>query len=269
MNLNSGLGNSGNLFLGRGSLADSNVLISKKNEVYAKLTCEKHILKEISDHFTFFVPGYTFVPSYRNKIWDGKIRLLNLQTQQIYLGLLPHLEAFLKSAEYTFEYDETRPDIEDEYSLYHAGKFIQSLNLHSHDKPIEPRKHQIVGFCHAMQKRRSLLLSPTASGKSLIIYLMFRQFLDYQNLKGLIIVPTTSLCMQMKSDFEDYSSVNGFDVENNVSIIMQGYTKYPTKKIIKITLLDGTIKKYKEHDVVKTQRGNILAKDVISNDDIL
>jgi len=250
-------------------LADSNVLISKKNEVYAKLTCEKHILKEISDHFTFFVPGYTFVPSYRNKIWDGKIRLLNLQTQQIYLGLLPHLEAFLKSAEYTFEYDETRPDIEDEYSLYHAGKFIQSLNLHSHDKPIEPRKHQIVGFCHAMQKRRSLLLSPTASGKSLIIYLMFRQFLDYQNLKGLIIVPTTSLCMQMKSDFEDYSSVNGFDVENNVSIIMQGYTKYPTKKIIKITLLDGTIKKYKEHDVVKTQRGNILAKDVISNDDIL
>ena len=55
------------------------LLLSKKNEVYIKITCEKHIAKELSEYFTFFVPGYHFVPAFRNKIWDGKIRLFNLQ----------------------------------------------------------------------------------------------------------------------------------------------------------------------------------------------
>lgn len=255
-----------NLFLGRDLLVDNDIVITKKNEVYAKLTCERHVLQELSEHFTFFVPGYQFVPAFRNKIWDGKIRLLHLQSSTIYLGLLDYIEQFAESRGYTVG---NELNIEDEYSLYHAKKFIKELNIHARGEPIEVREHQINAYIHAMQKRRALLVSPTASGKSLIIYLIHRQLLEYQGLKGLIVVPTTSLCMQMKSDFEEYSSHNVYNVEDNVSIIMQGYTKYPTKKIIKITLLDGTIKKYKEHDVVKTQRGNILAKDIISNDDIL
>ena len=72
----------------------SDLTISKKDEVYAKITCEKHITKELSEYFTFFVPGYQFVPAYRNRIWDGKIRMFNLQTNQIYLGLLPYIESF-------------------------------------------------------------------------------------------------------------------------------------------------------------------------------
>ena len=255
-----------NLFLGRDLLVDNDIVISKLNEVYAKITCEKHIAQELSEFFCFFVPGYQFVPAFRNRIWDGKIRLYNLQTSQLYLGLLDYVETFCESRGYTLE---NELNIEDEYSLYHAKKFIKELDIHARGEPIEVREHQINAYIHAMQKRRALLVSPTASGKSLIIYLIHRQLLEYQGLKGLIVVPTTSLCMQMKSDFEEYSSHNVYNVEDNVSIIMQGYTKYPTKKIIKITLLDGTIKKYKEHDVVKTQRGNILAKDIISNDDIL
>jgi hypothetical protein len=244
----------------------ADIIITKKNEVYVKITCEKHIAQELSQFFTFFVPGHQFVPAFRNRVWDGKIRLFNLQTSQLYFGLLDYVKSFCEERGYSLENTQ---DVEDEYSVYHAKKFIDSLNIHSRGEPIEVRPHQIDAYIHAMQKRRALLLSPTASGKSLIIYLIHRQLLDYQSLKGLIVVPTTSLCMQMKSDFEDYSSHDVYDVEDNVSIIMQGYTKYPTKKIIKITLLDGTIKKYKEHDVVKTQRGNILAKDVISSDDIL
>jgi len=210
---------------------DSNVVINKSNEVYAKITCEKHILQEMSEYFTFFVPGYTFVPAYRNKIWDGKIRLLSLQTKQIYLGLLPYVEEFCQSREYTYEYTDNL-DIEDEFSVYHAKKFIESLNLHSRGSSIEVRDYQVEAFCDAMQKRRRLLLSPTASGKSLIIYLLFRQLLDYQNLKGLIIVPTTSLVEQLYSDFSDYSSHNGFDVENSVHRVYQGKSKESSKNLI-------------------------------------
>lgn len=207
------------------------IIISKHNEVYAKIEADRGILKEMSVFFTFFVPGYKFTPAFKGKIWDGKIRLLNLQSKLIYLGLLAHIEFFCEERGYTFEYDETRPDIQDDYSVYHAEKFMNKLNLHSQGKPIQPREHQINAFITAMQNRRTLLLSPTASGKSLIIYLLFRQFLDYQNLKGLIVVPTTSLVEQLYSDFEDYSSENGFSVEKNVHKIYQGMSKNAEKPL--------------------------------------
>lgn len=224
----------------------TDLVISKKDEVYAKITCERHLAQELSEFFTFFVPGYQFVPAFRNKIWDGKIRLMHLQSGSIYLGLLPYVEEFCESRGYTLEYDETRPDIEDEFSLYHAKKFIDSLNLHSAGRKIEVREHQLTAFCHAMQKRRTLLLSPTASGKSLIIYLLIRQLMDYQNLKGLIIVPTTSLVEQLFSDFADYSSENDFDVPNKVHKIYQGREK-ETDKPLTISTWQSLYKMPKEY----------------------
>jgi superfamily II DNA or RNA helicase len=205
----------------------SDITIIKKDEVYAKVTCEKHITKELSEYFTFFVPGYQFVPAYRNRIWDGKIRMFNLQTNQIYLGLLPYIESFCNERSYTFDYGDPRPDVEDDYSLYHAKKFVDSLNIHARGEPIEIREHQLDAYIHAMQKRRALLVSPTASGKSLIIYLIFRQLHQYQNLKGLIIVPTTSLVEQLYSDFGDYN-----DGEmTNVHRIYQGKEKDADKPL--------------------------------------
>jgi len=220
----------------------SDIVISKKDEVYAKITCEKHISKELSEFFTFFVPGYQFVPAYRNRVWDGKIRLYNLQTSQVYLGLLPYIEEFCNGREYKFDYGDPRPDIEDEYSAYHAKKFIDSLNIHSRGESIEVREHQLNAYIHAMQKRRALLVSPTASGKSLIIYLIFRQLHQYQNLKGLIIVPTTSLVEQLYSDFGDYN-----DGEmTNVHRIYQGKEK-ETDKSLTISTWQSLYKMPKEY----------------------
>ena len=107
-----------------------------------------------------------------------------------------------------------------------AKKFIETLNL-----PHEVRDYQLNSFVHAKRNKRILLLSPTASGKSLIIYLLFRQLLQYQQLKGLIIVPTTTLVEQLYSDFADYSSVNGFNVEENVHRIYQGKDKLTDKNL--------------------------------------
>jgi len=202
------------------------ILISKVNEVYAKITAEKSILKEASEYFTFFVPGYQFVPAYRNKIWDGRIRLLNLQNNQLYIGLLPYFELFCEERQYKFELQDSL-DFEDEFSVYHAKKFVEQLNIHSNGKPIEVREHQLNAFVHAMQKKRTLLVSPTASGKSLIIYLIFQQLHKYQNLKGLVIVPTTSLVEQLYSDFGDYN-----DGEmTNVHRIYQGKEKESDKDL--------------------------------------
>ena len=205
----------------------NDITISKLNEVYAKITCEKHIAKELSEFFTFFVPGYQFVPAYRNRIWDGKIRLFDLRNNTIYGGLLNYIEEFCKERNYNYEI-QNNLDFEDEFSLYYAKKFSEELKIHSRGDPIEVREHQLDAFVHAMQKRRALLVSPTASGKSLIIYLIFQQLHKYQNLKGLVIVPTTSLVEQLYSDFGDYN-----DGEmTNVHRIYQGKEKESDKDLI-------------------------------------
>ena len=76
------------------------VFIDKINEVYIRVDSEMSIAQEISDHFTFLVPGHTFIPAFRKRIWDGKIRLFNVMNRQLYYGLLPHLCKFLFLRDY-------------------------------------------------------------------------------------------------------------------------------------------------------------------------
>jgi superfamily II DNA or RNA helicase len=167
--------------------------IRKVNEVYNKVDCEPSIAYELNDYFTFDVPGAKFMPAYRNKVWDGKIRLFNLMTCTIYSGLNRYIEEFCKSRKYEIEYETDFSS--DEFSFLEAKKFIEEL------KPkFQPRDYQLEAFVHAVRERRALLLSPTASGKSFIIYLLTR----YYNAKTLIIVPTTTLVHQLAKDFGDY-----------------------------------------------------------------
>lgn len=186
------------------------LVISKLNEVYLKVLCEPSIAQELNDYFTFDVPGAKFMPAYRNKIWDGKIRLYNLLTQTLYAGLIRYVEEFCKSRKYELEYNyETASE---EFSLHEANKFLKLLN-----SPFTPRDYQLDAFVHAVRERRALLLSPTASGKSFIIYLITR----YYNAKTLIIVPTTTLVHQLASDFKEY----GYGSDHGLSDIKQGSNK--------------------------------------------
>ena len=72
----------------------AHVIISKVNEVHLKVETEPSIARELADYFTFEVPGHKFMPAYRNKIWDGKIRLFSPATGKIYVGLLPYIKDF-------------------------------------------------------------------------------------------------------------------------------------------------------------------------------
>jgi superfamily II DNA or RNA helicase len=204
---------------------ETKLIVTKRNEAFIKVKCERSTAQELSEFFTFYVPGHQFTPAFRNKIWDGKIRLFDLRTFQVYHGLLPYIENFCEEREYTLEYGDPRPDLTDDYSVYHADKFITDLELQSRNKDIDVRDYQKNAYVHAMRNKRCLLLSPTSSGKSLIIYLAVRQLLTYKCKKGLIIVPTTSLVEQLYSDFADYSTKNGWDVQENVHRIYQGREK--------------------------------------------
>jgi len=194
---------------------ETKIVVSKKNEAYVKISCERSVAQELSEFFTFFVPGHQFTPAFRNKIWDGKIRLFDLR----------YIESFAKERDYIVEYGDPRPDLLDDYPEYHADKFISMIKPQSRGKDIEVRDYQKSAYIHAIRNHRALLLSPTSSGKSLIIYMIVRQLLEYRCSKGLIVVPTTSLVEQLTTDFADYSTANGFDVSENVHRIYQGKDK--------------------------------------------
>tara|TARA_B100001093_G_scaffold517384_1_gene598784 strand:+ start:761 stop:2212 length:1452 start_codon:yes stop_codon:yes gene_type:complete len=199
------------------------LIISKKNEVHLCVKTEPNYARELSDFFTFEVPGARFMPTYRNRIWDGKIRLYSVASNEIYVGLLPYIEEFAKRNEIDIEYKEGVLN-ERKYGTSELDKFVRGVSPKSKGTILQIRDYQMAAFVHAVRNDRSLLLSPTASGKSLIIYLLTRW---YESGKVLILVPTTSLVEQMYSDFVDY----GYN-EKMMQRIYQGHSKEITNQVV-------------------------------------
>jgi superfamily II DNA or RNA helicase len=203
------------------------LLIDKKNEVFMTVQAEPGLARELSDFFTFFVPGYRFMPSYRNKIWDGKIRLYNLSNNHLYSGLINYVEKFVQDRKYKIDY-KTSPKNVNGYNQNDYERLVKSLNLE-----LEPRDYQRDAFLHSINYERSLLLSPTASGKSLIIYLILRHYqMRLSNFKAIVIVPTTSLVVQMNSDFAEYAKKDRWNANDNIHMIYAGYDKVSDKPIL-------------------------------------
>ena len=198
------------------------LIISKKNEVHLFVKTEPNYARELSDFFTFEVPGARFMPTYRNKIWDGKIRLYSVASNEIYVGLLPYIEEFAKRNDIDIEYKEGVRN-ERKYGTSELDRFVGRVSPKSKGKTLQIRDYQMAAFTHAVRNNRSLLLSPTASGKSLIIYLLSRW---YESNRVLILVPTTSLVEQMYSDFLDYGYL-----EAKMQKIYQGHSREITKEV--------------------------------------
>ena len=209
------------------NLTHYKMLISKKNEVNLKLTSvEPSVAAELNDFFTFEVPGFKYMPAYRNKMWDGKIRLYNIVTGEIYVGLLPYIEEYLKN---NGEHYELQDGLRSERTVARSvvQGFVRGLRPTLNGRRIKVRDYQIDAIAHAIATNRSLLISPTASGKSLIIYCLVRYY-QMMELKTLILVPTTSLVEQMYKDFEDYGWSSGTYCQK----IYQGHDRKVEKDVV-------------------------------------
>ena len=173
----------------------SKVTVEKINDVFMKVNCDDGLARDLYDFFSFTVPNAKFMPSYKKRFWDGKVRLFSIKTNQIYIGLLPYVDEFCRERGFEFEGINDvigeKTDIKFDLKKY----FMKEYNL-----PFETRDYQMEAVETTLKYGRQLLLSPTASGKSLIIYLLARWY----NKKTVIIVPTTSLVEQMAKDFEEY-----------------------------------------------------------------
>lgn len=188
--------------------------------------CNQHQLQELRDYFSFFVPGHKFMPAFKKRQWDGKIKLFNQITRELNTGLYEHLKKFCSDRMYPLQLKETdygHPALTNKVQHQNLVKFQSEIGL-----PFPLRDYQYDAVTHGIKKKRAILLSPTGSGKSFIIYNLLRWYLDNFDKQILIVVPTTSLVEQMYKDFEDY----GYDVQNNVHRIYSGKDKTTKKPII-------------------------------------
>jgi len=194
----------------------TNVIIQKSNEVFLKIKAEPHIEYELRDHFTFEVEGAKFMPQYRKRNWNGEIHLYDLRSKKIYVGLLDKIVSFCERHGYTYRFEDNDyygPPFEINSSISKEGvkDYIRSITN------IKPREYQIEGVCDCLKHNRRLLVSPTASGKSLMIYSLVRYYV-HKGMKILLVVPTTSLVEQMYKDFIEY----GWDAKNHCHRIYSG-----------------------------------------------
>jgi len=197
--------------------------IRKKNEVYLEIDTSPSIAQELNDHFSFEVPGAKFHPLYRSRMWDGKVKLFSMFTKELYVGLKDYVEKFAKERDYLVDASEYIKTA-DECTMESVAKFCKELNISSKGEPIEIRDYQIEAVYQAIHDGRRLLLSPTGSGKSLIIYCLVRWHEQFDR-RQLVIVPTTSLVEQLYSDFRDYSELNGWRTSINCHRIYGGHEK--------------------------------------------
>jgi len=197
------------------------IKIKDVDSVYIEIDCDKSIAKELSMFFTFNVPNSQHNPAFKKKKWDGKIRLFNLLTSKIYKGLLPYVFSFANERHYKVEYEST---------LLRDEREISFPKVFSSGKEITPHDYQKEAVTHALQNKRCLLISPTGSGKSLIIYMLLLELLKRTNKKILIVVPTTGLVTQLKSDFEDYA--NDKNISKAIHLIYAGRDKETNCRIV-------------------------------------
>ena len=197
----------------------SDVVISKKNEVFIKLECDPHILYELAPYFTFTVESAKFMPQYRGKRWDGEIKLLSTATGEIYTGLLDKVIAKIKNHGYTYEFRDNKYyglpfEINDEITPEGVSGYM------THISNLSPYDYQINSVYECLRYNRKTIISATSSGKSYMIYSIVRYYAT-KGFKTLVVFPTTSLIHQMFKDWSEY----GWDPENHCHMIYYGQEK--------------------------------------------
>jgi superfamily II DNA or RNA helicase len=196
--------------------------VEQINAIYLKINTESSVKFELEAYFKFQPAGYQFNPSYKNRVWDGWIRIFQPMKPVLYVGLFAKLRKFCEDR----GYELNAPDhlmngetVPDDYG-YEIAKEVNCK--------FEPRDYQNKYIVDAIRDGRSLSLSPTSSGKSLIIYLIQQHYYRAFEHRTLIIVPTISLVHQMAGDFVDYGCdpshiykiQGGIDKNTNAPIVI-------------------------------------------------
>lgn len=194
--------------------------ITKIDDVYLYISSDDTgDLLQIDEEFKFRVSGYRFMPAYKSGRWDGFVHLFNIRDRTIPIGLYNNLVEYCdtNNLEYSEDIKDTFKGPSDfDHSLYPISIKQNIITLYD---------YQETAIKFIIENNRGIILSPTGSGKSSIIYQLIRYWLDSHEDKILLIVPNLSLVNQMKADILDYSALDDTFNEEDIHIIKGGTNK--------------------------------------------
>jgi superfamily II DNA or RNA helicase len=185
--------------------------------------------------------GFQSLQSIHETVQYSKIKRCEIPTV---FGFSQVIDTYIKTSEGVFIQfdDETSIKCSIDHEMLHDGYFKQAKYLHVGDS-FETKK--IVNIEHVpvqnwidlsiKDDHESYICNDIVhhnSGKSSIIYLLIRYYLETQDKDILIIVPSVALTEQMKTDFISYVD-DGFDIENETACV-HGKSKEVGKKRVVI-----------------------------------
>ena len=211
------------------------IILTKTNETWIDVDCTPDLFMEMDEFFTFKAPNYKFDPRYKKGHWSGNLHLLNKRFTRIYLGLLPYIIHFCKERGYRYILKNFE-DISNNINSASLEKWIEKLKITDDEGDrLIPRGYQKKALSLIINKKRRVIISPTGSGKSAILYMAVAHLMSqriYEKGKILICVPNTSLVEQLRGDFKEYSQENGMKVDDLVHMIYEGQSKVTKKPIV-------------------------------------
>ena len=207
--------------------------VESVDEVRYYVKTEKGIKQELRDYFSFMVPGAQYMPMFKRRLWDGKVRLYDILSSTLPRGLKTYLQKFSEDRNYSLNIKENKKELcmtKEQLSVFYTA-----LNVSVKKNKINMHEHQSQAILHAANNHRAVIISPTGSGKSLIIYVLVRflQTVLNKDRKILILVPTVGLVNQMESDFFDYSMQDkNWSCKKYIHKISAGQDKETNKQIV-------------------------------------
>ena len=205
------------------------VVICKYDESFGYiLTSDYSLVREIWESLSFWVPGYQFMPAYKRGFFDGKIKLMDLNTRRFPIGLAQQIYVFCRNRVIPCQIENavldcfTRGPAEEEIEL-----FIDGISVYSRGERIYPREDQRAAIIRAITAKRCVNICPTSFGKSLAITFECLWYVA-KGLRCLIVVPTKDLVDQFANDIADYATREDGSKEKwfpNIQRIYAGNTK--------------------------------------------
>lgn len=207
----------------------NDVTICKYDESFGYiLTSDYSLVREIWESLSFWVPGYQFMPAYKRGFFDGKIKLMDLNTRRFPIGLAQQIYVFCRNRGIPCQVENavldcfTRGPAEEEIE-----RFIDGVSVHSRGEKIYPREDQRAAIIRAISSKRCVNICPTSFGKSLAITFECLWYVA-KGLRCLIVVPTKDLVDQFANDIADYATKEDGSKEKwfpNIQRIYAGNTK--------------------------------------------
>ena len=216
----------------------ADVTIFKKDELYIGIKAEPFLFYELRDVFAFRPDGYKFSPKFKHGVWDGYIRLLDIRNQKLPIGLVGDFIRYLNNNGYSYQIDKTYGNLITQYDG--IDEFLSKQNTWS-SMTLHNYQEKVVRSIFNINK--GLVLSPTGSGKSLIIFSVIRYLLEHTNMNILLTVPTTQLVEQMYKDFEEYQvDTDPIKVSENCHKLYSGQERFNNQKSVLITTWQSVYK---------------------------